>query len=310
MSSEDALNAVNLNTIDSTPLRLQKFKRKQIEDDCTPKSRHIDKRLPQGSIDPKEATKPSSPVKEHVACDRSPVEDGTPRTATAAQTQGRQDVFAIQEERFDGATSVGSILSQPDFSVSVSRAAENDSEEDLHSDGEHTPRHEGRTSVDGSDGENVVTSARASVRSMSQNSVGDPSDEDTPVRARPQQSAVPSTTSPTRTPRLRDFLMPLNTPRSIVDSALRGRQSTATKEPSRGYPMFTEADLISFQTPAPKNHLDPQSRLRHFKTESGEDMLLDMTPRVYSPKSIPKVRVQKSSSTALSATIEHMNKEL
>lgn len=49
----DALAVVDVNTVtdvvgqDATPQKpTQKFKRKQIEDEYTPRSRHVDKRIP------------------------------------------------------------------------------------------------------------------------------------------------------------------------------------------------------------------------------------------------------------------------
>lgn len=315
MGTDEALTTVNINTVEATPIKALKFKRKQLEDEYTPRSRHVDKKVPlnipvgrRPNVDPPsdDVDAPSEVLQQ---------EESSPggNSSIQAVTEGIKDVFVIEEDdaTFNGMASVGSILSQPDFSASVMRATETESitahggpdTENNEDDNEEGPASRQPSDVE-SDVDHVLGTPGGMARTVSNESHRDPSDdenESTPVRGTTASRRPLSSRSPTRTPRLRDFQMPLTTPRSVVDAALRaqssmqesvtrrsaGSTSTTTTSSTAGMRDFTEADLLSFQTPAPRRQTEPQSHLRRFTTDTGEEMLLDITPRVYSPKSIP-----------------------
>lgn len=290
--SEQALASVEVNTLASPPSSeatpqkpLPSFKRKQLEDEYTPRSRHVDKKGPSGAS-LQGAEKPRKTAGESTRGETE--SEGQAAASASAQPE---DVFSVVEETgFDGSTSVGSILSQPDFSASVRRVAGDLTSSDrvVEEEEEDTDPEVEYYKTD----EDQVVASPSSTTSPTRSSIDAFPEEKTPVpttRVDHSSNSIRQI-SPSRTPRLRDFQMPLTTPRDIVESAIRGHH-TALKSVSKSSapktPRFSEADLLSFQTPAPRRQTDPQSQLRRFTNEEGEEMLLDITPRVYSPHSIP-----------------------
>ncbi|ORY87623.1 hypothetical protein BCR37DRAFT_375486 [Protomyces lactucae-debilis] len=337
-----------------TPL---KNKRKVFQDDFTPRSSHVDKKMIPGTpgysstTDPVDAGKDSfvhdEAQKENIAHQRTEDADvatpikikATPAVKSVSRHASDVGKPALSERgssednhadaspqksmsttQFDGSASTTSMLSQPDFSASVLQHASSFTEDPKELDApeadepdavpEQTPASpESATEGD----ESQVTATPRASRSPVPSRLRSPSPHKSD--ARPQ--------SPTRTPRLlRDFPLPLTTPRNLVEAALQGRgqhpiqqlqmqhhAEQARLNSQQNTPVRTQEtapateDLLSFQTPAPKStrklpaDLDlmgeatlgaPASAvLQRFKTADGEEMLLDMTPRVYSPRSIP-----------------------
>lgn len=138
MSDSDALSNVEVNTLvdthgvssEATPQKpTMKFKRKQLDDELyTPKSRHVDKKMPPGSttrnlqaLETTEASK-GDLSRTNDEQGRQSRESSTEavQTVVPENKDGQADVFEVPEERhFQGSASLGSVLSQPDFSASV-----------------------------------------------------------------------------------------------------------------------------------------------------------------------------------------------
>lgn len=225
---------VDVNTLsiqDSSDLTPQpRFKRKQEIDDYTPKSRHIDKRIPIAN------------------------------TPVAKPPRSPESVFHVEEAAFDASTSVGSAMSHPDFSASVSVPLSN-----------------------------VTDAPEPDVAYLDVKQI-----ENGPE---PSCSTLESRqTSPVHTPRAQDY-QNFKTPKSAMNGTLRRITTTGittTRQPSKTPTAirFTEADLMSFQTPAPRRPEDGQTQLQRFKDDEGRELLLDVTPRVYSPRSIPIYTLQ------------------
>lgn len=228
--------------------------------------------------DPSEAT-PQPRFKR-----KQEVDDYTPRSRhidkralpmsfpASIQPRTQDSVFHIEEPAFDASASVGSVMSQPDSPVSVH--------------------------IHGSSGDSI--------------DAPDPDVTYFDVAQTPKGSAGHSLASgevsPVHTPRAREFQVPLKTP--LVNSTIRSITNATISRHAGKTPTltFTEADLMSFQTPAPSSIGAGKSRLQRFKDEDGQEMLLDMTPRVYSPRSVPIYTLQDIDE--IKAQFEQARKEL
>lgn len=253
----ETLCAVDINTlridegVKATPY--QNLKRKQDKDDYTPQSRHIDKRGP--------ASEENQYIPSHRANQKLFTESPS--------------VFHVDDGAFDASASIGSVLSQPDFTASVRSSQVSDSTRTV-----NTMR---RSQVP--EGNGSGSSSRSASSSEQQR-------------------------SPKETPRPRDVRISI--PRSTANIALgSGSQKFLNSTPcvvDSPHKSDLEVNLISFQTPGPQRSADGQTRLQRFRNDEGEEMLLDMTPRVYSPRSIPIYTLQDLDQ--IKTQFQHARKDL
>ena len=253
------MNVIEINVVDGlmdsvntdkTPL---KNKRKCINDDYTPRSRHVDKKqTPEEKAELQKLsdfqalsianqTAPADIVPDVTSKTEFEPESGPEPDAVNARPisqpsdESQMNSITSPEFRLEGTLSIGSFMSHAD--------SVNDPVED--------------------DGDDVLTT-------KTEND-GDGEDND-----------APSMSEGMKTPRN------AKTDDATFDTEEFTRTSTKTPISRRTpRPQHREVDLLSFQTPVcyPRHHGTPE--LRRFVDTKGEELLLDVTPRVYSPQSIP-----------------------
>lgn len=289
----EALGTLHLNALGEkdalsqhkTPLK--KIKRKQCEDDSTPRSRHVDKRTSMTeALKEQDIKRPSNgfdamaiAVVEHdidkldiasaksdkiaVTADHRPYDK-------ALEDDEEDDVFRVCDPTvFHGHSSLGSVMSHPEhLSSEAVSEPDNPSIPEI-TDLPKESHFQDVVEVDVTRAQLGTSECEMRVANYDPTSISRD-----PVSSR--HSSPCRTTKPAQISVQADL--------DLVGTDSRGVPGDVI----RGTPRFSELDLLSFQTPAPKNtHGNVSSNLRRFTSQNGEELLVDVTPRIYSPRSIP-----------------------
>lgn len=260
-----ALGSLELNSVVVTPL---KTKRRLYEEDYTPRSRHVDKKAfePIAQVANNSAASTSTAETKDEPSHSSPTTDNAADPNRDAPTALRheekedstlgsdaaQDLDSISKaSAFNASASMGSIMSHADLTGPYLHG------DSMGSSGRKEGPYDVHSDLDNSHSELILQRASRS----------------TPARAR--------STSPIKVDR--SVQTPQATPRATIIPA---RLGSAEQSDDVSTPRISAADLLYFQTPMNRNAGDA-SHIRRMTTANGEEMLLDITPRVYSPRSVP-----------------------